>query len=155
MDDLRHILPFMIPIIAIVMGIGMGMLGFWLDYQKKIRMFELHHKERLFAIERGLEVPPLPSEFFMSGGRKEPPLGARASSLRWGLMWLLLGLALAIAIGLNAGVEAASWALLPVAIGVAQLIYYQASALNANAPAAPVAPANAQNGANDPAALPR
>ena len=57
MSDLKHILPLLIPIIAIVMGIGMGMLGFWLDYQKKIRIFELHHKERMLAIERGMEVP--------------------------------------------------------------------------------------------------
>jgi hypothetical protein len=133
MEDLRHIIPLFIPIIAIVMGIGIGMLGLYLDYQKKSRMFELHHKERLLAIERGMEVPPLPVEFFLNG-RKEQPAGPRANSLRWGLMWLLLGSALAIALVINNGVEAASWALLPVAVGVAQLIYYQAAASQKPAP---------------------
>jgi hypothetical protein len=123
MEDFRHIIPFFIPIIAIVMGIGIGMLGLWLDYQKKTRMFELHHKERLMAIERGMEVPPLPPEFFLNG-RRDTGSSPGANSLRWGLIWLLLGGALGVAIGVNAGLEAASWALLPIAVGLAQIIFY-------------------------------
>jgi hypothetical protein len=123
MDDFRHIIPFFVPIIAIVMGIAVGMLGLWLDFQKKTRMFELHHKERLLAIERGMEVPPLPAEFFSNGRKSQTD--ARSSSLRWGLVWLLLGLAFAVALLLNDGPEAASWALLPIAVGIAQILYYK------------------------------
>jgi len=125
MSDLKHVIPFFIPIIAIVMGIGIGMLALWIDYQKKARMIELNHKERLFALERGIELPPLPADCFTSGERKEAPADRRASSLRWGLMWLLLGAALAVAIGFNNSMEEATWALLPVAVGIAQLIYYK------------------------------
>ena len=125
MSDLKHIIPFFIPIIAIVMGIGIGMMSLWLDYQKKLRLFELNHKERLFALERGIELPPLPADFFDKGSRKEDPSDPRARGLRWGLMWLLLGAALAVAIGFNNTPEEASWALLPVAVGIAQLIYYK------------------------------
>lgn len=155
MSDLKNVLPLFIPIVAIVMGIGIGMLALWLENQKKLRMFELLHQERLFALERGLEVPPLPPEFFAAPARKDDkPAGPRVSSLRWGLMWLFLGLALAIAITLNDGVEQASWALLPVAVGVAQLIYYQAALANAKQlaaePPAPPAPVSA-----DSAQLPR
>ena len=123
MEDIRHIIPFFVPIIAIVMGIGVGMLALWLDYQKKTRMFELHHKERLMAIEREMEVPPLPPEFF-ANPRRDDGAGPRANSLRWGLIWLLLGAALGVAMGLNDGVEQASWALLPAAVGLAQIIFY-------------------------------
>jgi hypothetical protein len=123
MDEFRHIIPFFIPIVAIVMGIGIGMLGLLLDYRKKSRMFELHHKERLLAIERGMEVPPLPAEFFVN--QRKAPASYRSSSLRWGLIWLMLGFALAIVLLLNGGPEAASWALLPMALGVAQLIYFR------------------------------
>jgi len=122
MNDIRHIIVFLIPLVAIVMGVGIGMLGLYLDYQKKTRMFELHHKERLMAIERGMEVPPLPAEFFATARK---PANARERSLRWGLIWLLLGLALAVAIALNDGIEQASWALLPIAVGLAQLIFYK------------------------------
>ena len=123
MDDIRHIIPFFVPIIAIVMGIAIGMLALWLDHQKKMRMFELHHQERLMAIERGMEVPPLPPEFF-ANPRRDDAAGPRASSLRWGLIWLLLGAALGVAMGLNDGLEQASWALLPAAVGLAQILYY-------------------------------
>lgn len=127
MSDLKHIIPFFIPIIAIVMGIGIGMLSIWLDYQKKARLFELNHKERLFALERGIELPPLPEDFFRNGSQKDGPSDPRASSLRWGLMWLLLGAALGVAIGFNNTMEEATWALLPMAIGIAQLIFYKIS----------------------------
>ena len=123
MDDFRHIIPFFIPLVAIVMGIGIGMLGLWLDFEKKTRMFELHHKERLLAIERGMEVPPLPPEFFLNA-RRGAGANSGVDSLRWGLIWLLLGGALGVAIGLNGGLEAASWALVPAAVGLAQIIFY-------------------------------
>lgn len=126
MDDLRHLFPFMIPIIAIVTGIGIVMLAIWLDYKKKTRMFELHHKERLLAIERGMEVPPLPPEFFMNGRLRA--LDAKADSLRRGLLLLLLGLGLGVALFINHGPEVASWALLPIALGLAYLIFFKISA---------------------------
>lgn len=133
MDSLRHILPFFIPITAIVMGIGIGMLGLYLDYQKKIRMYELHHQERILAIERGMEVPELPAEFFSSG--RKPALPPGSGSLRWGLICLFVGMALAVAMALNDGAQQASWALLPVAVGLALLVHYKVDKQAAPAPA--------------------
>lgn len=52
----------MVPITAIVMGIGIAMLGMWLDYRKKSEIYALHHKERMAAIEKGMDVPFLPPE---------------------------------------------------------------------------------------------
>jgi hypothetical protein len=132
MEDIRHIIPFFVPIIAIVLGIAIGMLGLILDYRKKSRMFELHHKERLMAIERGMEVPPLPPEFF-ANPRRDDGAGPRANSLRWGLIWLFLGVALGVAMGLNDGIEQASWALLPAAVGLAQITFYFLAVPRANA----------------------
>ena len=121
MSEFRHVLPFFIPLVAIIMGIGVGMLALWLDHQKKIHIFELHHKERLMAIERGMEVPPLPVEFFLERGKSETSLD---SNLRWGLILLLLGLAIATALILNGDSSSAAWSLIPIAIGLAQLIFY-------------------------------
>jgi len=121
MSEFRHVLPFFIPLVAIIMGIGVGMLALWLDHQKKIHILELHHKERLMAIERGMEVPPLPVEFFLERGKSETSLD---SNLRWGLILFLLGLAIATALILNGDSSSASWGLIPIAIGLAQLIFY-------------------------------
>jgi hypothetical protein len=121
MSEFRHILPFFIPLVAIIMGIGVAMLALWLDHQKKIHLFELHHKERLMAIERGMELPPLPAEFFQGRGKPESSL---VNNLRWGLIWLLVGMAVAAAMIINGESSGAAWGLIPIAIGLAQLIFY-------------------------------
>jgi len=125
--ELKHIMPFMIPIVAIVMGVGIGMLGLWIDYRKKREIFELHHKERLLAIERGMEVPPLP-EALLAGSSREVRLSVPGDYLRRGLLWLLIGIALAITLAFNLSLERATWALLPIAVGVAYLIFFATDA---------------------------
>ena len=121
--DPTHVLPFFIPIIAIIMGIGLAMLALWLDHQKKARMFELHHQERLAALERGIELPPLPPEFFQ--GRSATPSQGHGVLL-WGLILVLVGLAFGVAQAFSGDVEGAVWGLMPIAVGAAQLIYYGA-----------------------------
>jgi len=110
-----------IPIIAIVMGIGVGMLALVLDYRKKQEMFALHHKERLAAIEKGMEVPPLPPEFFVDhrGRRSRHP----SDYLRRGLVLLFVGIAVSFALYQNQR-DAYLWGLVPAAIGIAQLLFY-------------------------------
>jgi Domain of unknown function (DUF6249) len=116
-----EIIAVMIPIVAIVMGIGIGMLGLFLDYRKKRDMFAMHHKERLAAIEKGMEVPPLPPEFFQN------PRGSRVRTpgdyLRRGLIMLLVGIAITVALYQSARHDYL-WGLLPIGLGVANLIYY-------------------------------
>jgi len=121
-NELMEIFSLLVPISAIVMGISAGMIMIWTDYKRKREMFELHHKERLLAIERGMEVPPLPPEFFQH--RNGRCMASPTDTLRRGLVWLLVGLALMVALALNSSLESAAWGLLPVAIGLANLIYY-------------------------------
>lgn len=137
MDDLRHIFPFVVPIIAIVMGIGIAMLALWIDFQKKSQLLDLHHKERLLAIERGIDVPPLPPEFFDNGRGR---LGrAPGDNLRRGLFFLLVGLALSAALYVNHGPERAVWGLLPIAGGLAYLLSYLLDSRRMPAVGAPTA----------------
>lgn len=114
-------LGLLIPIIAIVMGIGVGMLALILDYRKKQEMFALHHKERLAAIEKGMEVPPLPPEFFQDGrgGRNRHP----SEYLRRGLVLLFVGGAVSLALYQNER-NMYLWGLVPAAVGIAQLLFY-------------------------------
>jgi hypothetical protein len=118
-EDLNGLVALLVPIVAIVMGIGIGMLKLALDYRNRREMFKLHHAERLAAIEKGVEVAPLPPEFFQSYRRAGPVTG-----LRSGLFWLLIGVALFIALYEATGRENAWWGLIPVAVGAANLLYY-------------------------------
>ena len=117
MADEVTIVEALIPITATVMGIGIAMLGVWLDYRKKSEIFALHHKERMAAIEKGMDVPPLPPELFHRGGRTP------ADCLRRGLVWLLIGGAIMIAM-LIEGHRGAMYGLIPAAVGLANLIFY-------------------------------
>jgi len=124
MDDLRHILPLLIPIIAIVMGIGTGMFSLWIDHRRKQTLLELNHRERLAALEHGRELPPLPVELLCqpgngawAGRRNRAPLTPSQQLFR-GLFWTLLGAACATALWANVGLAEATWALIPLMIGL-------------------------------------
>ena len=114
-----EVIAIMVPITAIVFGVGIGMLSLFLDYRKKREMFAMHHKERMAAIEKGMEVPPLPPEFFRDNRRARVP----GDSLRRGLILLLVGLAITIAL-FDSTRRNYLWGLLPAAMGLANLLYY-------------------------------
>jgi Domain of unknown function (DUF6249) len=110
-----------IPIVAIVMGIGIGMLALWSDHKRKSQLLEQNHRERMHAIEKGLELPPLPNHV-VSGGNG-PATASAAKSLRSGIMFTLIGILLFFAIDVAGGREGALFGLIPAAIGVANLVY--------------------------------
>jgi hypothetical protein len=119
----------LIPITAIVMGIGIAMLGTWFDYRKKSDIAAQLHRERLAAIERGMEPPPLPPELFQRRGRTP------ADYLRRGLIWLFIGAGLILASLLEH--HPGGWyGLIPAGIGLANLIVFAT-----NGGRAPVPPA--------------
>jgi len=64
----------LIPIFGILFGIGgpavIVIVWFTLNYHKRRKLMELHHAERMAAIERGMEIPPLPIELL--DGRSTP-----------------------------------------------------------------------------------
>jgi len=119
---LKQLLGLLIPICGIVGGIAVAL--FWLasDHKRRSQLVELHHKERLAAIERGVDVPPLPPELFGNGQRLDP-LDSRTRSLRRGLVFLLGGLAVSAALAINRDTDTAAWGLVPIAIGIANLIF--------------------------------
>ena len=115
------ILSLSIPIIAIVLGIGIGMLSLVLDYRKRRDMFAMHHKERMAAIDKGMEVPPLPPEFFQENRRRGT--STPGDYLRRGLLLLMVGLAITVAL-YRMNNDLFLWGLVPTAVGVAYLLFY-------------------------------
>ena len=110
-----------IPIIAIVMGVGAGMMAIWSEHRRKAQLLEQNHRERMQAIEKGLELPPLPSNLVsVSNG---PSTATPAKSLRSGIMMVLVGIILYFAIDRVGGDDAALFGLIPAAVGVANLVY--------------------------------
>lgn len=118
----------LIPIFGIVIPIGgsLAALVVWLtlNYHKRRKLMELHHAERMAAIERGMDIPPLPIELI--DGRSTPR--RRRSALLPGLVWFFVGLAFTVGTTVGArgnDEEIPLFAgLIPLGIGLAYLIYY-------------------------------
>jgi hypothetical protein len=111
----------MIPIIAVVLGIAVAMLAIYLSYRKRKEFFTLYHQERMAAIEKGVELPPLPEALLVEDGAK--PYHPRRHLLK-GLGWLFVGLGGGLATWVTAGVDWALFGLVPIGLGLAHLIYY-------------------------------
>jgi hypothetical protein len=113
----------MIPIIAIVMGIGVAMLAIYLSYRKRKDIFALYHQERMAAIEKGVDLPPLPEALLTEDGKPLRPYNPRRHLLK-GLAWLFVGIGLGLALWATVGYDWALFSLVLTGIGLAHLIYY-------------------------------
>jgi hypothetical protein len=109
-----------IPIVAIVMGIGMGMLSIWTDHKRKSQLLEQFHKERLSALEKGVTLPELDRRL-VELDEREPPTAAKA--FRNGLMMLLIGIILYLGLEQLIGDRVSLFGLIPAAVGIANLMY--------------------------------
>ena len=105
----------LIPIVTIVLGVGIAIVAIIASHREKQKRAELRHRERLAAIEKGIELPPDPDS---------EPLPKKGSSLKSGLISLFLGVVLYFAIRAVAGDDVALFGLIPAAIGVGSLIAY-------------------------------
>lgn len=111
MDD---VVALLIPIFGIVFGIGIGIVAIIAGHREKVKRAELRHRERLAAIEKGLELPPDPPEVPQKKG----------GLLRTGLIGLLVGVVLYFALDAVADEDVALFGLIPAAVGLANLITY-------------------------------
>ena len=111
-----------IPLLLVLFVVVVGSLQQFLRYRRRV----LLHKERLLAMEKGLDLPP--------DSVQATPLPPEVCILR-GLLWLFIGIAsmlCLIAISLmfqgHDRMVAMAWALtgiVPAAVGCAYLLYYR------------------------------
>ena len=79
----------MIPILGVVLGVSVAIVAIITSHREKQKRAELRHRERIAAIEKGMEIPPDP----------EPDVEVRkGGSLKSGLAGLFLGIVLYFAL---------------------------------------------------------
>ncbi len=114
------LVPLLIPLAGIVVPLSIPIVWIVLNYRKRRRLMELFHAERMAAIERGMELPPLPLDLI--DGRSN----RRRSSLLPGLVWFFIGLAVFsgwLITDFDDDLPVIG-GLIPLGIGLAYLIYY-------------------------------
>jgi hypothetical protein len=115
----EDVIAVFIPIIAIFMSLLIPIVYAIVDYRRRKDVVEAHHRERLAAIERGTDIPPLPDSFYNPLQRNRRP-----RSLLTGMIWFFVGIGLFVALGKVAGDDVKYFGLIPAGVGLAFLIYY-------------------------------
>lgn len=113
---------FLIPIVAIVFGIGLAALGMWTDHKRKTQMLEQLHRERMAAIEKGVDLPPMNLDINASPAAPAN-LANPARVLRNGVFLLSFGIVLYFALDTVGASVAAVFGLIPATLGLANLAY--------------------------------
>jgi len=106
--------------LAVFVMLGVALLAITLAYLKRKHIFNLYHQERMAALEKGVDLPPLPEALLTEDAKVYNP---RRLLLR-GLVWLFVGLGVVISVFSLLGVRYALFGLIPTGIGLAHLIYY-------------------------------
>ena len=132
-------LALLIPIITVTLSIAFAIVFVLASHRRKVHELEQRHKERMAAIDKGLDLPLEPI--------KEATSLARPRYLLRGLVWLGVGLALVL--GTRDVLEEHAWTLgwIPVAVGAAYLIFYIVEGRRDTAPPKSAPPA-AHDGSN-------
>jgi len=112
-------LGMLIPILSVTVSLAALIVWIVMWHRRRIHEVDCRHKERMAAIEKGLELPP--ESLPQPAQPQKPP---RSRYLLRGLIWL--GVGLAIVFGgqdwLRDAMAGAGW--VAVAIGAAYLIFY-------------------------------
>ena len=107
-----------IPVVAIIFGVAVAIVSIVAAHRQRMQRAELRHRERIAAIEKGLELPADPPEIDTSPAR-------RPRHLLRGLILVFVGSALTAAFYQTHGSDFPYlYGLIPVAAGIAYLIYY-------------------------------
>ena len=110
--------------VAVVSSLGIAVLAIWTDAQKRRDLIASVHRERMAALEKGLDLPAFPSEWPSRDPAGCRP-GAPGSGLKPGLMWLATGVGLWLFLSpKNHGLLHPSVGAIPAAVGVAHLVYF-------------------------------
>ena len=122
----QETMALLIPILSVTVSLGALIVWIVVWYRRRMHEVDCRHKERMAAIEKGLELPPesLP----------QPQQAPRSRYLLRGLIWL--GVGLAITFGghdwLRAPMGGSGW--IAVAVGAAYLVFYFVEGRTASAP---------------------
>jgi hypothetical protein len=120
-----EIIAVLIPLSGIVLGITAAIVGIVSRHRQLLQRTDLRHKERMAAIEKGIDLPPDPPEMDIR----------RPRFLLKGLVWSFTGAGVFIALDALAGADEAKLGVIPVAVGLAYLVYYAVQGRKEDRPA--------------------
>jgi len=127
-ETISSAMALLIPITAVAASFAALIVWIVVSSRRRMHAIESRHKERMAAIDKGVDLPPDP----LPQPEQMPP---HSRYLMRGLIWL--GVGLAITFGMHGLLHAppiggVGW--IPVAVGAAYLIFYLAEGLRLSRP---------------------
>jgi hypothetical protein len=113
-----EVLGVSIPLFGIVFGVAVAIVAILVGHRQRALRMELRHRERMAAMDKGLELPPEIVDPALD------PANARPRHLLRGLIWTFLGIALIAMLYNLAGHDEAWIGGLPLAVGLGYLVFY-------------------------------
>ncbi|MGH8319828.1 MAG: DUF6249 domain-containing protein [Steroidobacteraceae bacterium] len=129
-----------IPSVAIVAGLSFAAYSMYLRVRAQRETLQMHHAERMAAIEKGIELPPLPAELVHD---RYYGVGYRGEYRRWrrgsGLTLIIVGAAVTVAMWQANGDSSFWWGVVIIAWGLGRLVgeYMEGGRAHYNAPGTP------------------
>lgn len=112
-----------VPVVAIIGGISFAAYSMYLKVRRQRETLQMYHAERMAAIEKGIELPPLPPEALYdqhggTGYRGDYRRRRRGS----GLTLVFVGAAITVAMWQASGDNSFWWGLVIIAWGLGKLV---------------------------------
>jgi Domain of unknown function (DUF6249) len=131
-----------VPCVAIIGGISYAAYAMYLKVRRQRETLQMYHTERMAAIEKGIELPPLPPEILHD---RHDGDGSRGERRRWrrnsGLTLVFVGVAVTVAMWQANGDKSFWWGLVIIAWGLGRVVSeYLASGDSYRTPGAPGTP---------------
>ena len=142
------LLTAVIPIVAIIGGISFAAYSMYLKVRRQRETLQMYHLERMAAIEKGIELPPLPPGILHD---RDDGVGYRGEYRRWrrgrGLTLVFVGVAVTVAMWQANGDKSFWWGLIIIAWGLGRLVseHLETRATPPQAGNGPVPPASPRN----------
>ena len=137
-EVLVNALSMLIPISLVSLSLGALIVWIVVSYRRRKHEIDCRHKERMAAIEKGLDLPPEQQV-------EAAPMAPHARYLLRGLIWLGVGLAITFDghDWVHGPLEGSGW--IAVAIGAAYLIFYLVEGRKAAGPKSEVTPSGSDH----------
>lgn len=111
-----------IPIVAIVGGISFAAYSTYLKVRRQRETLQMYHAERMAAIEKGIELPPLPPELLNDRYYDGDYRGGRRWRRSNGVTLLFVGVAVTVAMWEVNRDTSFWWGLIIVAVGLGKIV---------------------------------
>lgn len=119
----KEAIGFLIVLVGLFTGLSIPIVALVLGYRQRCLLIQLHHQQRMAAIEKGVDLPAVGEGFFQGDLVRARPAKQPHRYLLVGLVWFLASLGFFMALSMT-GDRSSGLGLVGMGVGSGYLIFY-------------------------------